>query len=277
MARLILPSLVLGFAIATACSTTAAAEASPPDAIAPAASAAEIETILVERAKHKQPKEPTLRFLSENRDFFRARLDDLLVSRRLERNTNARTLDARWLRYQEMMAEIRAASDSARASGTWIEQRGLLERVGDLTELEEEMDEMESLLMAQAERLEWLEEDFTGRQSTVLVVLLTGIPTLGAPSRVVVRDPDGETIRVSLPESARTSLERGGTIELVHRRVEPRAHRWQVSFEGQGWTDRTWAVDLNPERNRITFLELDTAGLDPSRPDSRVTARHWTR
>jgi hypothetical protein len=239
--------------------------------------APDTETVKVQRAEHKAPKEATLRFLTENRDFFRARLDDLLLTLQSERGADGQPLDPRFLKYQEMLAAIRAAQDSAAASDAWIRQRELMESVGDLAELEGEMDEMERLLVDQEQRLAWLEQDFVGRQNTALVVLLKGVPAGPAPSGIVLADADGETVRVSMDEASRAALERGGDVGLVRRLAEPREHRWELSFEGAGWDGRSWDVILDPARDRLTFLEIDASGLDPARPEAQPVARHWTR
>ena len=255
----------------------AAADPASADEPVPTMPAPETLSVKVERADHDRPKDPTLRFLTENRDFFRARLDDLLLTLQRDRGGDGEPLDPRFLRYREMMAAIRAAQDSAAAGEEWIRQRELMESVGDLAELEDEMDEMERLLVEQEQRLAWLEEDFVGRQSTALVVLLRGVPAGPAPSHVVLADADGETIRVTLDEAARAALERGGAVELVKRLAEPREHRWQLSFEGAGWDARHWDLTLAPERDRLTFLEIDAVGLDPAAPEAQPAARQWTR
>ncbi len=136
---------------------------------------------------------------------------------------------------------------------------------------------MGALLSDQAARLAWLEEDFVGHQSTALVVLLTGVPASGAPAGVVLADPVGETVHVSLSGAAGVALARGGSVELLHELVEPREHVLEISLIGEAWEGRSWTVPFEPARDRLTFLELDASGLDPARADSRVTARHWTR
>jgi len=236
------------------------------------------ETIKVELEKRDEPKHRTVRFLEENRDFFRARLDQLLVRLERERDGNARPLDPRWLMYRDMMADIRAARDSAEVSEEWIRRRELLESVGDLVELETEMDEMEMLLSQQRHRLIALEEDFTDRQTTALVLLMTGMPVTGAPTAILLTEDDGSTVRIVLDDASRESLARGGSAELLHEFVEPREVVLGITFEGAGWELRPpYEITLAPERDRLTFLELDTAGLDPAAAGSSIAARSWTR
>lgn len=236
------------------------------------------ETLTVERAERDEPKHATLKFLNENRDFFRGRLDQLLLTLGRERDGNARELDPRFLRYANMMAQIKAARDSAQVSEEWIRRRELLESVGDLVELESEMDEMETLLSEQRDRLVQLEEDFTGRQTTALVVLMTGVPSTGTPSAITLTDSDGTTTRIAFDAATQTALARGGSTELLHEYVEPRDLVYRVSFEGPGWESRApFEVPVAPARDRLNFLELNVAGLDPASPSPQPTAHTWAR
>lgn len=228
----------------------------------PAARAAadSVDTWEVKRADHDAPKLPTFRFLEDNKDFFRARLDALLlvVDRRA---LDARDLDPRFLRWREMLAEIRAARDSAAVGKDRIEQHALLESVAGIKDLEWEMDSMEALLAAQHERLSGLEGDFAGRQRTALVVLLSGVPAAGAPSKVTVADADGPTWQVELTEAARSSLVQGGATQVLHELMEPRPHVLSLSMEGEGWAAAApIEIPLDPERDRLTFLEVDVTG-----------------
>jgi len=194
------------------------------------------------------------------------------------RRSAARDLDPRFLRFRAMLEEIRAAKDSAAAGEEWIRARGLLDGVQEVAELEREMDFMEKLLDDQGARLAWLEEDFVGRQKTTLIVLLTGVSPAGAPATVVLRDDDGGSTRISLSGAERESIARGGTAELLHELVEPRPLVYELSFEGEGWGARApWEVAVEPERDRLTFLELDLAGVEPGASGSSVAARTWTR
>lgn len=277
-------SAVAGLALLIA---AGAAFAAPDEAPVPAASVAAPDTLLpsageawdVERVTADAPKAPTLRFLDENRDFFRARLDELRLLLRADWNGDARELDPRWLAWRDMLDDIHAAQDSAAVSEEWIRRRELLESVGDLVQLELEMDEMETLLRGQQDRLGQLEEDFTGRQRTALVVLLRGVPSAGAPATVILREADGPALRVSLGEHVQAALARGGSAELLHRLVEPREQRWELSFEGAGWTEESapFELALDPERDRMTFLEIDVSSLRPDRADAQPVTRRWVR
>ncbi len=234
------------------------------------------QVVRVEKIEPERPKHPTLGFLDENRDFFRARLDYLRVSLG-PRSGEATEIDARFLRWREMLAEIDAAADTTGAAEAWIRQRELMDSVADLLALETAMDSMEALLDEQTRRLVELEEDFTGRQRTALVVLLTGVPVTGIPTSVALIDPDGDDFRVALGEPDRLALERGGTIELSHRLAEPRAHRLSVRLEGSGAVPAgEWPVALDLARDRLTFVEIDLGGFDPE-AGVPLPVRNWVR
>jgi hypothetical protein len=231
----------------------------------------------VDAVKRDAPKHPTLRFLGENRDFFRAQMDLLRMRLRDDWDGTAMDLDPRWLAWRDMLARMGAASDSAAASAEWLRRRELMESVGELVALELEMDEMEGLLTEQEARLIRLEDDFVGTQQTALVVLLTGAASGATPSGVTLRDPDGVTSRIELTERVRDSMARGGSAELFHRLVEPRAHGLEVQLEGPGFEAMDLTVAVEPQRHRITFLEIDLSHLEATPTGPRPAARWWVR
>jgi hypothetical protein len=232
----------------------------------------------VKRVERPSEEEPTLRFLRENRDFVRAQLDQLRQLARRGRDGDAVPLDARYLMFREMLQAIRASSDSTLAARDGIARRDLLASVGEIVVLESEVDAIEDRLARQGERLAQIEADFVGRQETALVILVKGRPAGGAPSAIVVRDPDGETARLALPPDVAAALERGGVAQALHAFVEPREHRLEVRVEGDGWAgDAPALLTLAPERDRLTFLELDLAGLDPSHGASGIRTSVWVK
>jgi hypothetical protein len=239
---------------------------------------ADTETVVeVQRVKPKKAKHPTLRFLKENRTFFRTRLDDLRMREAL-READAEGIDPRLLRFQELLDEIHAAQDSAYAGDERTRRRELLQSVQDLAELEREMDRMERLLDEQAGRLSQLAEDFVGEQRTTLIVLVTGVPRKGSPRTVIMQTDEGDSSRVRLSATERESLASGGTAELLHELVEPRRQRLAFSFEGEGWAPGLpYEIVVEPQRDRLTFLELDLEAVDPERPERSLAARIWTR
>jgi hypothetical protein len=266
---------ILGLAGAlVACAAPAGAADEATDAALPADA---MSIWKVERVEHEEPKLPVLRMLVENRDFFRGRLDALLLVAD-RRAFDGSGLDPRFLRWREMLSEIRAARDSSAVAEGRIASHELLESVAGIEEIEREMDSMESLLAAQHARLTELEEDFIGQQRTALVVVLSGVPRGGAPRTVVLEDPDGATYRIALPEEARASLARGAAAELVHELVEPRSHRFLVSLAGDGWASaQPVEIAIQPQRDRLTFLELDASNYDPAAPGAALPASTWTR
>jgi hypothetical protein len=269
-----MPAALAATVVAMAWAASAGPAAAGDDELFPTAG----EAWEVERVDAETPKAPTLRFLDENRAFFRARLDELRLLLRADWSGDARELDPRWLAWREMLDQIRAAQDTSAVSREWIRRRALLESVGDLVQLELEMDEMERLLDEQQGRLTQLEEDFTGRQRTAVVVLLRGVPATGAPATVVLREADGPARRVALDGRVQGALARGGSAELLHRLVEPREQRWELSFEGEGWSGaESWELVLDPERDRMTFLEIDVSSLRPDGAEARPVTRQWVR
>jgi hypothetical protein len=194
------------------------------------------------------------------------------------RRLEAEGIDPRLLDFQKMLDEIRAAQDSANAGDERARARALLQSVQDLAELEREMDRMEKLLGDQEARLARLAEDFVGEQRTTLVVVLTGVPRRGSPKTVILETEDGDAAHIGLTEPDRLSLAAGGAAELLHELVEPRRQTLAISFEGDGWTQSVpYEVVVEPERDRMTFLELDLEGADPAAPGTDVAAKTWTR
>lgn len=293
MARLSGPAS--GFVAASACialsvavALSAEVSAAPPvaagvdDPSSPLPVAGEAYT--VERREAPNHEKDTLPFLRANREFLRARLDELRLALREGWNGDALALDPAWLKWQEMLRDIGTARDSAAISEEWIRRQELLDSVGSLVDLEREMDEMDALLDAQGERLARLEEDFAADAPTALVVLLTGVPSRGVPQTVVLWDGDGRPYRVHLSSAVRASLESGGSAELLHRRVEPRAQHWDVAVEGDAWSEMLpLGLELDPTRHRLTFLEVDLDALEAAQASGDAgertgsVFRQWVR
>ncbi|MGH7725940.1 MAG: hypothetical protein ACREOU_10990 [Candidatus Eiseniibacteriota bacterium] len=237
----------------------------------------EVSTIKPKRTKH-----PTLRFLKENRDFLRAQLDLLRQTAR-QRAAGSDAIDPRHLAYQEMLTRILAAKDSTAASTDAFGRQALLESIRQLGDLETQLDLFEQLLADQRGRLARLEEDFTGRQETALIVLLSGAPGTTAPAMVEVKLEDSTTVRVPLAPEHRESLAHGGIAQLFHGFVEPREQVIAVTpsngtVAGAG---ETLYVTLEPARNRLTFLRLHLGGsVAPGAPGttsggSGIKATTW--
>ena len=78
-----------------------------------------------------------------------------------------------------MLRDVFAARDSVATAGDSLARQALLASITQLGHLESELDLMERQLEEQRGRLGILQDDFTGRQQTALVVLLSGFPAGG--------------------------------------------------------------------------------------------------
>jgi hypothetical protein len=242
-----------------------------------AAEPATVDRIEVKTRDTDDRDHASLRFLRDNRDFLRAQLDRLRLEVHRDRNGAARELDPRHLALREMAAAIAAARDTVAGSGADLDRRTLLASVAGLADLEMQLGLMDSLLDDQRQRLTWLEADFLGRQETALVVLVRGHAGGRTPAGLILREA-GETLRVDLSDEQRASLARGGIVQIDHRLVEPRDHALTVALDGDPWDGSELAVlEVPAARDRLTFLELDLAALDPRQPAGRPAARVWQR
>lgn len=239
------------------------------------ATAQKVTRVKVESVKPMKTKYPTLRFLRENRDFIRSRLDLLRQTSR-EEGKDADTIDPRFLAYQEMLNEIFTARDSVSAVEDARRRRALLESISQLGSLEEQLDLVDSLLAGQRSRLAALQRDFTGHQKTSLMVLLSGFPRKIAITEVAVRVEDGITVRVPITPEMRSSLESGGIAEIYHEFLEPRDQVIEIAFRGEPWPDgNSGFVTLVPAHNRLTFLKLDIGRLDATGVGVSLGASTW--
>ncbi len=236
------------------------------------------ETMKVERVKINQEKRPSLRFLRDNKDFLRGQLDLLRQIYGLEMDGRAIALDARHLELQRLMEELLASLDAARTGNREIADRGLLESVVEIAWLESELDRIDEILRLQESRLAWLDEDFTGRQETALMVLLRGVPDGEAPESIVLMWSDEKTVRVPIDQETWGSLRMGGVAKIYHEFIEPREHDFRVGMEGGAWTMHSpLSVPIEPARDRITFLELSLTGMSSEITTSGVASKIWVR
>jgi hypothetical protein len=242
--------------------------------VASAAAPGAIE-VKVEKVKPARPKHATLRFLHENRDFLRARLD-LLRQSALARSGEGGSLDPRFLAYRRMMEEALAARDSVGRLQDSRDRQTLLAHVAELAALEQELDAMDGHLEGQRRRLAELEADFTGRQETALAILVRGVPKDGAPASLTIALEDSTIVRVPLSDEQRIALAEGGIAQVFHGFVEPRSQviEVMVARAGDGAPDASW-ITLEPPRDRLTFLELDLSGLDAAAAAGRLRASAW--
>jgi hypothetical protein len=232
--------------------------------IAAPASAQKVTEIKVEKVKPKKQKHSTLRFLKDNRDFIRERLD-LLRQSTTERGSSADELDPRFLAYQKMLQDILGAEDAVAAAQEERNRMALLESVSELAALEAQLDLIDSLLAGQRERLSIIQADFTGMQRTELIVLLSGYPQKVSLTDVTIKIEDGTVVQVPLTPEQQQSLATGGIAQIYHGFVEPREQIIEIVLQGDAWPGGDVGyVDLNPEWDRLTFLRLDLSGVNAS-------------
>ena len=249
-----------------------------PAAPAPASQAASLAPaeVEVDRVEPPSGKPKTLRFLSENRAFLRAQLDQLRQLAKRGQGASADPLDPRYLKYREMLAEVRASADSQAAADDRLARRAILESVAELLELEAQVDSAEAILARQGERLAWIDSDFATRHETALIVLVRGVPPCGAPEAIVIREANGDDVRVALSPEAREALASGGIAQALHAFVEPREHAYEVSLEGGACAETpSSTVTIDPERDRLNFLEIDLSATGPDAATLRAVA--WVR
>jgi len=231
--------------------------------------------VKVERTRPHKEKLPTLQFLRANRDFIRARFDQLLETP-MTRRGRSTDIDPRFLVYSELLAEAQAAQDSVAGAEDERSRRHLIESIAQLGTLEAQLDMVERSLALQNVRLATLEADFTGRQQTTLMVVLKGYPTDATVAEVALTIDDGETVRIALSPEQRESLRHGGMLEILHRAVEPREQVVQVTMSGETWpAGDSGFLTLEPLRDRLTFLRLDLSAVHPAQGGASIQASTW--
>jgi hypothetical protein len=249
----------------------------PPGTVSPgqADGALAVTEVKVESVKPKKTRHQTLRFLKDNKDFIRARLD-LLRATTTERGDQAGEIDPRYLAYQRMMREALAGGDSVAVAEGQRQGLALLESVDALARLEAELDLMDSLLAGQRERLAILQSDFAGQQRTALLILLAGYPRSASISDLAVTLEDGTTVTVTIPAEQRQSLQQGGIAQLFYGLVEPREQVIDVTLHGEAWPGGSLGyVQIDPEIDRITLLKLDASSVDAGRGAPSLRAFTW--
>lgn len=235
------------------------------------------EQLEVERVDPKKEKTTTLQFLKENREFLRSQLDLLRLKRRGDLEGEASLLDPRYAMFQEMLRQIEAARQTVGAEELALQRQQLLESITQLGDLEAQLDAIERVVDEQHARLGRLEEDFVGRQQTALVILVKGCPEGAVPTELLLTE-EGQTIRVPMSDEQWAALRKGGVAQIYHALVEPREHQLAVGLAGEGWAAQsTHALTLEPERDRLTFLQLDLAAAHPGDAAPQVHSSIWVR
>lgn len=247
-----------------------------PAAALPAAGHAQAAAteVKVERVKPAKEKLETLRFLKANVDFIRAQFDRLREKSVAARG-DAETVDPRFLTYRDLLARSAADRDSAAAIAARQERSRLLASVRDLGALEDRLDGLERLLDAQQIRLATLQRDFAGRQRTELIVLVRGVPASPVRS-VTLTVGDGAAVEVPITAADAGALADGGVMQVFHACVEPREQVVAFRVAGDGWTGAPAGyMTLSPDRDRLTLLEIDLSGAQPTDGGAGVHARAW--
>lgn len=265
--RTVLFALALGLAAFAAPAARAGDE--------PEAEAGTVTEVRIERQRPKKHKHPTLQFLRENKDFIRARYDRMR-EKLVTREGEAGPIDPRFLAYRDLLASASVSRDSAGGAEVARQRHELFASITELGVLESQLDLMDRQLAAQRDRLAVLQEDFTGRQRTALVVVLSGWSAAAAPEAVTIALEQLEPVTVTLDAAQRATLERGGVVEVFHGFVEPREQVVELRLGGTAWSAHpTGFVTLEPERDRILMLRLDLSGASPEGGAPTIQATAW--
>jgi hypothetical protein len=253
------------------CPPAGAAPVAPDPARGPVA-ATEVK---VERIRPRREKLPTLRFLKDNRAFFRARLD-LLRATPVDRRNGAEAIDPRFLAYPDMLAAIGATRDSVAAAEEARKARELFASIHDLGDLESQLDRLEHALADQRTRLGVLQQDFVGLQRTALAIVVSGYPRAAEVSSVAITLEDGATTTVPISAEQRDALRRGGVLQIFHGLVEPRPQVLELGLGGDhGAMPDSAFVTLEPPRDRLTLLRLDLSPVQPAAGATGILASTW--
>lgn len=230
--------------------------------------------VKVERVKPEKESLSTLRFFKENLDFLRARLDGLQENP-VNSGEEARDLDERLLRYQEMLLAARAARDSIDTARSLREKEAFLSSVTELGELEAHLDFLEDVLAQQEKRLGVLEADFLGDQRTAVLVVVKGAPGHGSRGLRILDGFDEATEVAFRPEQI-TALQEGGLVQVYHALIEPREQTWELFLNGGDWgTEPAAYLTFSPRRNRLNTMVVDLTGADPGAPASGIAVDAW--
>jgi hypothetical protein len=228
-----------------------------------------VTVVTVERVKPQKEKYATLRFLKANRDFIRSRYDLVKEQSRSEVAAGGE-IDARFLAYRRMLADIVAAKDSVSGAEDARAQQQLLASVQDLGRVEGQLDQMGRLLGDQQVRLATIERDFTGRQRTELAIVLSAQPGAPRVSQVTLGLDDRGTLSIPLTPEQSDALARQGIVQLFHGRIEPREQLIELGIGTSASPASGW-ITLDPARDRLTFLRLDVPAAGSASGTVRAT------
>ncbi|MEZ4650283.1 MAG: hypothetical protein R3E97_16165 [Candidatus Eisenbacteria bacterium] len=232
--------------------------------------------VKVEREKPDRTKKPSLRFLQENLDFLRGQIDGVYWSEE-PRDGAANAIDPSWIRYLELDRDVDSATEQLDREAADLASDRLLESVGELAEVEARIRALAMLLDEHDARLTELHEDYVEDHVTSLVVLASGYPDWQLDGLRLRRD-DGRETAVALDRELESVLHRGGVIELDHEFIEPREQVLELVIPAS--TDqagRSVYLRIDPERDRLHFLQLDLATFRLGDDTSAWKAETWSR
>jgi hypothetical protein len=231
--------------------------------------------VRLELVKPAREKPPTMRFLKANRAFIRGRYD-VTHEHPVDSKNEALAVDPRFLAYQRLLASVNAGRDTVAADDAAARQREYLARVGELADLESQMDRMERMLAEQRDRLGVVQADFTGHPMTELIVVASGDPGVSAPATLSVALESGDTVVTALSDEQRRTLARGGVVELYRGFVEPREQTLELTLTGGAWpaSDHGW-LNLDPPRDHITLVRFDLTTAQPATGVAGIKASTW--
>ncbi|MCA9729440.1 MAG: hypothetical protein R3E12_10685 [Candidatus Eisenbacteria bacterium] len=288
---------------------TEAAGATPLVVATPDGWESPVEKIEIQRVKPEQPKKPTLRFLHENLEFLRSRLDPLREVRELESH-KVRELDPALLEYLALGRSLTADTQSRSAmAANGLDRDALMASVRAIADLEDELDRISALLDSSAVRVGILEDDFVGRQETTLLCLVRGADAPGAggtsgfggegsasprpskniggsalPDQITLRSEDGRVAAIVLDDPDARILRDGGMLQVWHDFLEPRTQTLQLALGSKTTGTEVGYLRFEPVRDRLNVLEIDLtpgAGLDAaqaslwSHPQNPSEATLW--
>lgn len=241
---------------------------------------APVERVEIQRVKPETPEKPTLRFLHENLQFLRARLDPLREVRELE-TKRVGQLDPSLLRFLALGRSL-AADEQRRAelAANGADRDALMESVRAIANLEAELDRIGALLDSATVRVGMLEDDFLVRQETVLLCLVRGGGG-AVPDQITMRSEDGRKATVVIDESEARMLQNGGMLQIWHDFVEPRKQSLQFGFGSSARGTDVRYVQIDPVRDRLNVLEIDFSQPDMARanvwshPDPSTRGDLW--
>jgi hypothetical protein len=185
-------------------------------------------------------------------------------------------VDERYLKFRSMQDGIDAGRASMAARQDSLDAIELLKNVLALGALEHELREIEGLLEAEEQRLAQIQEDYVGRQQTALIILARGTVPEQVPTGLLIHLEEGESLWVALDEPTKESLNRGGIAQIFQGFVEPRSQWIEVGLGGGGWEGSEHGfLEIEPQRDRLTLVELDLGAVARSTGVMGLTARAW--